>query len=72
MNLNYIGNLANLSYAFVIQTGLILFECLFIEFNIPYLSTEITPRPTRGVMVEVNTELLWTKKVNRAPTTIQI
>ena len=34
------------------------------------LSTEMTPRPINGVILEVNTELDWTKKVITAPTSI--
>ena len=32
-----------------------------------YELTEISPTPTKGVKVEVNTELDWTKKVMIAP-----
>lgn len=34
------------------------------------LSSLITPIPTSGVIADVNTELLWTRMVIPAPTTI--
>lgn len=43
---------------------------MIVYLKVHYVCKSIDNSPTRGVMAEVNTELLWTTNVTPAPTTM--
>lgn len=73
MKMIYVFVFSNIKYnlyAVTIIYYILLPLLLLITCHSLYTSKSINHSPTRGVMAEVNTELLWTTNVTPAPTSM--